>query len=44
MTATDVILIVPILLGFAILRFGVPMLLMWLIKLGCCRILHVKPQ
>ncbi len=26
----------------ALLRFGVPILVTWLIKVGCCRILHLK--
>ena len=28
--------------GLALLRFGVPLLITYLIKLGCCRVLHLK--
>ncbi len=42
MTVTEVSTIVLTFVGLAVLRFGVPMLIMWLIKLGCCRVLHLE--
>lgn len=36
--------LVLIMVGLGALRFGVPMLVMWLLKMGCCRILHLTPR
>ena len=42
MTIAELLVGVLIVFGLAILRFGLPMLVMWLINLGCCRLLHLK--
>lgn len=41
MTLTDVSVMALILAGLAVIRFGIPMLVMWLLKMGCCRILKL---
>lgn len=44
MTTTDLLASLVIVLGFATLRFGVPLLITWLFKLFCCRVLHLQPE
>jgi hypothetical protein len=44
MTLNDVSLMVLILAGLATVRFGIPMLVMWVLKMGCCRIFKLTPQ
>lgn len=38
MTPIEFLMSVLILIGMATLRFGVPMLVMWLINKACCRL------
>lgn len=42
MIGTQFLYIGTMLLVLALLRFGIPMLVTWLLKMGCCRILHLK--
>lgn len=41
MIITELLTLVLMILVLAALRFGIPMLVMFLIKLGCCRVLHL---
>jgi hypothetical protein len=43
MTLTELAIIVSALLGLAALRFGLPLLVMWLINQFCCRVLQLTP-
>jgi hypothetical protein len=43
MSVVDLLIIVCALAGLAVLRFGVPILMMWLFNLVCCRVLHLTP-
>jgi len=42
MTIADLSIIILALAGLALLRFGVPALVMWLLGQFCCRALHLK--
>jgi hypothetical protein len=44
MTGEEFLAGLKIIAVLATLRFGVPALVMWLIKLSCCRILHLEPS
>jgi hypothetical protein len=44
MTGEEFLTGLKIITVLAMLRFGVPAVVMWLIKLGCCHILHLKPS
>ncbi len=41
MTPLELLIVTSAMMGLAILRFGLPMLFMWLFKFFCCRALHV---
>lgn len=41
MTLVEILIVALALVGLAVLRFGVPMLVMWLLNTACCRIFHV---
>ena len=43
MSVADLLIVVLALAGLAVLRFGVPILVMWLLNLVCCRVLHLTP-
>jgi hypothetical protein len=43
MSALDLLIIILALAGLGVLRFGVPILVMWLFNLVCCRVLHLTP-
>lgn len=43
MFATELFYIFLTLIGLALLRFGVPLLVTMLIKVACCRLFHLKP-
>lgn len=42
MTGSEIFYVLFIIAGMALLRFGVPVLVMWLINIGCCRVLKLK--
>jgi hypothetical protein len=42
MFGTEFFYVVLMLVTLAVIRFGIPMLVMALIKLSCCRILHLE--
>jgi hypothetical protein len=42
MTGSEIFFVLFIIAGMASLRFGVPLFVMWLINIGCCRILKLK--
>ena len=44
MTVAELSTIMLALLGLAILRFGIPILVMWLLNLACCRIFHLSTE
>lgn len=44
MLSNNIITIILFLGGLVVVRFGLPLLVMALIKLGCCRLLHLRPQ
>lgn len=43
MTLIELVIIVSALLGLAVLRFGLPLLIMWLFNQFCCRVLRLTP-
>ena len=44
MVFEELLAVTSIFVGLAALRFGLPALIMFLIKQGCCRVLRVNPQ
>ena len=42
MTGSEIFFVLFVIAGLAVLRFGVPIFVMWLINMGCCRILKLK--
>lgn len=42
MNAQEILLITTIFTAFFALRFGVPILMMWLLRLFCTRVLHAQ--
>lgn len=42
MSAQEFLLITSIFVAFLTLRFGVPILMMWLLRLFCTRVLHTQ--
>ena len=44
MSVADLLIVVLALAGLAVLRFGVPILVMWLLNRACCHIFHLTPQ
>lgn len=41
MTLVELMTVMLAVMGLGILRFGLPMLIMWLLNLFCCRVLHL---
>lgn len=44
MLITELLASLAIVLGLTTLRFGLPLLITWLFKLFCCRVLHLQPN
>jgi hypothetical protein len=42
MLGTELLYVGLMLVVLALLRFGLPLLVTYLIKLGCCRVLHMR--
>lgn len=42
MTPAEISIVMLVLVGLTILRFGVPILIMWLLNQVCCRVLRLK--
>jgi len=42
MNASEFLLITAVFVSFLTLRFGVPIMLMWLMRLFCTRVLHAQ--
>ena len=44
MTFYDASIMTLVLVGLVTARFGIPMLVMWLLKMGCCRVFKLNLQ
>ena len=44
MTFNDASMMALVFVGLVAARFGIPMLVMWLLKMGCCRVFKLDPQ
>jgi len=42
MTLMELFVVTLAIITLAILRFGVPLLIMWLFRVGCCRLLKLQ--
>ena len=42
MTPTDILFAVLLVIGFGVIRFGIPLLVTMLLKVGCCRLFHLE--
>lgn len=42
MNTSEFLLITTVFMGFLTLRFGVPIMVMWLLRLFCTRVLHAQ--
>jgi hypothetical protein len=42
MTPLEFLLILFVMVSLAVLRFGIPILFMWLGRFVCCRVLHLN--
>ena len=44
MTPTDILFAALLVIGFGVIRFGIPLLVTMLLKAGCCRLFHLEPK
>jgi hypothetical protein len=42
MTPLEFLIVLSVMLTLAVLRFGIPLLIMWFGKFICCRVLHLN--